>query len=289
VPSFAGGNPRRQTDHSLTNFLLLLPALLLLGLFFYFPLARLVAVSFGYPKTLSFTNYISFAVEPVYLTVLFNTLRLSLIVTVVCLLLSYPVAYLMSTLRGPMLGVVITIVLMPFWTSLLARTFAWMVLLGRNGVINWALVSLGLISEPLELIHNTFGAVVGSVQILLPFMILPIYASMRKVDGSLTSAAMSLGASPLSAFLRVFFPLTVPGVLGGSLTVFILTTGFYIVPALMGGPRDSVIAPFIYMTATTLLDAPMAATMAVVLLAAVLLIYVPVWRSLRLDTLFRRG
>jgi putative spermidine/putrescine transport system permease protein len=284
----AGGYCRLGVRTDLANLALLLPALLVLGLFFYLPIVRLMAVSFGYPTSFSFASYVSFATEPVYLTVLMNTVRLSLLVTLVSLLLSYPVAYLMSTLSGPALGVVITIVLMPFWTSLLARTFAWMILLGRNGVINRALINLGLINQPLELIHNTFGAVLGSVQILLPFMILPIYASVRKIDPSLLTAATSLGASPVRKFFRVFLPLTLPGVVGGCVTVFILTTGFYIVPALMGGPRDSVIAPFIYMTATTLLDTPMAAAMAVVLLFAVLVVYLPVWRSLRLDTLFSR-
>lgn len=278
----------RRAKVEISAWALMAPALLVLALFFYFPIARMAGSSVGLPRTFSAGNYVSFFSEPVYLKVLWNTVRLSLIVTAVSLVLSYPLAYLLTTLSGAAFAIVITILLTPFWTNLLARTFAWMILLGRNGVINHTLLHLGLIHQPLQLIYNTVGAVIGSVQTLLPFVVLPIFASMRKIDRSVIAAARSLGASPSRSFLRVYLPLTLPGAAAGSVMVFILTTGFYIVPALMGGPRDTVIAPFIYVTATTLLHPRMASAMAIVLLISVLAIYVPVWRSLRLDTLFGR-
>jgi ABC-type spermidine/putrescine transport system permease subunit I len=258
----------------------------LLLFFFVIPILRMATISLGIPDATSIDAYVRFVTQPPYVKLLLNTLKLAALVTVATLLLSYPLAYVMTTVSGRMFGIILILVLTPFWTSLLARTFAWLIILGRYGVINQTLLDLGIINQPLELVHNLLGATIGSVQILLPYMLLPIFASMRKIDPALMTASQSLGAGPVRTFFRVFLPLTLPGVMAGCLMVFIITTGFFIVPALMGGPTDGVIAPFIYQTASSLLDTQMASAMAFVLLIVVMAVYLPFGRWLRLESLF---
>ena len=146
-----------------------------------------------------------------------------------------------------MTGILLVAVLLPFWSSFLVRTYAWTVLLRDTGIINGVLMSLGLTSEPLPLIRSTLGTAIGMTHILLPAMTLPIWASMLRVDSELPRAASSLGAGPVTSFRRVFFPLTLPGVIGGSLLVFVMGLGFYITPALLGGPKDMMISMAVVM------------------------------------------
>jgi len=183
--------------------------------------------------------------ESVFITVFLRTFSISLIVTLVCLVLGYPVAYLLATTKGKLASVMMLAVLIPFWTALLVRTSAWVVLLQRDGVVNNLLQWLGLIQEPLTLVYNRTGTYVALIHVLLPFMILPIYSLMVGIRPHTVRAAISLGASPLSAFWRVFFPQTIPGVTTGCLLVFVLSIGFYITPALIGGAGDQMIGFFI--------------------------------------------
>jgi putative spermidine/putrescine transport system permease protein len=247
---------------------LVIPVLVFLLALYVYPLSRLVVWSLFDPD-LTLRYYAKLFDDPTYLKALRNTLETSFGVTFFSLLLGYPLAYLMVTVRPRMRAVLVALVLVPFWTSILVRTFAWVVILGRNGLINQGLTQLGLIDRPMALIYNMVGVQVGMVHVLLPFMILPIYAVMSRIDRSLIWAARSLGAPPRHAFLQVFLPLSLPGVTAGCALVFLMAVGFYITPALLGGPGQITIATLIEMMVSDLLNWGFGATLSVVLLTVV--------------------
>ncbi len=206
--------------------------------------------------------------EKVYLQVLWLTFKVAFIVTVVSVLLAYPVAYLLVRINSSFWKkMIIGAVLIPFWISLLVRTFAWTVLLQDQGVINKLLMAIGLIKEPIHLLYNTTGVVIGMTHVLLPYMVLSLYAVMEGIDQRLLQAAEGMGARPWKAFLQVFFPLSVPGVLSGSLLVFILGLGYFITPALLGGTSDMMISMMIQNNINTTLNWNLAAALSVVLFA----------------------
>jgi putative spermidine/putrescine transport system permease protein len=223
---------------------LVAPAAALLLVVFVYPVFWLLLRSFSDP-TWGFQNFRILIERPVYLRALGNTVVVSGTVTIVCLLLGYPLAYTIANAGPRLRRLLIFAVLIPFWTSLLVRTFAWMVLLQQKGLINQTLLQLGLIERPLTLIYNRIGVIVGMVHILLPFMILPLYSVLTRIDPTYSSAAASLGAPPVSNFLRVYLPLSLPGVLTGTVLVFVIGLGYYITPALLGGPGDTMIAQLI--------------------------------------------
>lgn len=175
--------------------------------------------------------------QPSYARTFRTTFEISLVTTAICIALGYPLAYFLSQLPRRAANLCMIAVLIPFWTSLLVRTYAWLVLLQRTGLINTWGMDLGLWSEPLALVHNYTGTLIGMVHIMLPFLVLPLYSTMRAIDGDLVRAAASLGASPTRSFWLVFFPLSMPGLLAGSLIVFILCLGFYVTPAVLGGGK----------------------------------------------------
>ena len=207
--------------------------------------------------------------QAVFRGILLRTLWMSLLVMAACLALGYPLAWLIATAPPRVAPWLLGAVLLPFWTSLIVRTAAWIVLLQREGVVNAALVGAGLADAPLSLLFNRFAVVLAMVHILLPFMVLPIYASLRAMDPRLPRAALSLGAAPWRAFLRVTLPLSLPGVGAGCLMVFIQALGFYVTPALLGGPNDQMLAYFIGFYATRSVNWGMAAALSVLLLGAV--------------------
>ena len=176
-----------------------------------------------------------------------KTIYVSLGVTIACLILAYPISYLLATLPASKGNLLLILVLLPFWTSLLVRTTSWIVLLQTNGVINDTLVWLGIISDDnrITMIYNMTGTVIAMTHILMPFMVLPLYSVMKTISPSYLRAARSLGANPLVAFVRVYMPQTVPGVGAGSILVFILAIGYYITPALVGGQDGQLISNFI--------------------------------------------
>ena len=216
------------------------------------------------------------AADALNLEVLSRTFTVSLSVTLMCLILGYPLAALMARAKGFKANILLILVLLPFWTSLLVRTSAWVVLLQSRGVVNTVLAWLGIIDAdaPLELIYNRIGVVIAMTHILLPFMILPIYSVMKSIPPVYTRAAASLGARPFSTFWRVYLPLTMPGVSAGALLVFILALGYYITPALVGGPKDQMISYFIAYYANQVTNWGMAAALSAILVAAVLVLYV---------------
>jgi ABC-type spermidine/putrescine transport system permease subunit I len=182
--------------------------------------------------------------------------------------------------------VLIFFVLVPFWTSLLVRTYGWTVILQDTGVINKTLQSLGLIDEPIHLIRTTPGVVIGMSQVLLPFMVLPLYANLRTIDPSLMRAAANLGARPVSAFRRVYLPLSLPGLAAGSLIVFIYALGFYITPALLGGPSETMLSQLVVQQVSQLLDFPYGAAMGGILLIVTLVIVGLLARVIRSDAAY---
>lgn len=268
---------------------LLLPALVLLVVLFVYPIARLLVTSVYADGQFTLEHYRRIVEVDLYLRVLRTTFVIALQVTGICLALGYPLAYFLASLQPRTGRLLMILVLIPFWTSILVRTYAWMVLLQRQGVVNRWLLELGLIDEPLRMMYNRIGVLVGMSHVLLPFMVLPTYAVMRGIDRTLLRAAANLGASPVQAFLRVFLPLSLPGVAAGSLLVFILALGFFITPALMGGRTDMMIAQLIETQIRTELNFSFAAALAAVLLVITLVIFAIYNRLLGIDKMFGGG
>ncbi len=247
-----------------------LPGTAFLLLLFCLPLLRLFALS---AEGGSFRPYGEILGDPFTAYIFWNTFRIGLIVTLVSILLGYPLAFALATAGRVWSTVVLICVLLPFWTSMLVRTYAWMVLLGREGVINQVLIWAGLISEPLKLLHNELAVVVGMVHVLLPFFVFPVAAVMRRIDPNLNLAAQGLGASRWSVFRHVYLPLTLPGVAAGASLVLILSIGFYITPALLGGGRVLMVAELIQQEIQQYLDWGRGGTISVLLLVAALSLY----------------
>jgi putative spermidine/putrescine transport system permease protein len=213
-----------------------------------------------------------------YLTALATTNWISLIVTVTVLLIGYPIAYYLTTATGIGSRLVVLSIVLPYFTSIIVRTFSWMVLLGEHGLVNETLIAVGLIHAPLPLMYNRLGVLIGMSYVLLPYMVLTLFAAMRAIDPSLLRAASSLGASGFYTFWRVYFPLSLHGVLSGALIVYILSIGFFITPALMGGQHDIMIAMLIDRALEVAVDWPSAALMSLTLLVVTLALYALYYR-----------
>ena len=266
--------------------LLVLPATLFLAAFFVVPLLDMSIRSVTEPPDAGLSNYTRFFEQEANLRVLTNTFWIATLTTLVCLLIGFPFAYLMTAVPGRIAGLLLIAVLLPFWSSLLVRTFAWQVILRDTGILNSFLMDLGLTREPLPLVRTTTGVIIGMSHILLPFMVLPIWAVLRRIDPEFSRAAANLGASPATAFRRVVLPLSLPGVLAGCLLVFVLALGFYITPALLGGPRDQMISQLIVEQVQRTLDWGFAAAMSVLLMAFTLAILFVASRAVRVQDVF---
>lgn len=211
--------------------------------------------------------------EKIFVQVLGRTFGIATAVTVLCLLLGYPLAYVLASLPTRTANMLLVLVLLPFWTSLLVRTSAWIVLLQHEGVINSALLQAGMIEAPFELLYRRAAVYAAMTHVLLPFMVLPLYAAMRTIPPAHVRAALSLGATPLAAFWRVYAPQTLPAVGAGVLMVFIQALGYYITPALVGGPDDQMLSYFIAFYASKTINWGMAAALSLALLAATVALY----------------
>lgn len=267
---------RGRLPHALA-FGLIVPLGALLAWVFFLPIATFLVRSVTEPA-LTLAHYARLVDEPLYLRIILRTLWIAFATTALCLVLGYPIALLMARSKGVVAAIVGLCVLIPLWTSVLVRSYAWIVLLQRNGIVNTWLRDSGAISQPLTLLHTEGAVLIAMSQVLLPFMVLPIYSTLRNIPDDLTRAAMNLGAGRLRAFLSVTLPLSLPGVAAGCLLIFVLALGFYVTPALVGGPRNLMIATLISQQATELLDWPFAAALSAVLLVL----------SLGLTVLFRR-
>ncbi|WP_041328383.1 ABC transporter permease [Rubrobacter xylanophilus] len=259
---------------------LLAPAALWLGLFFLAPLLLILAYSFGTSGvyggiTLGFnpSNYLK-VLDPLYLEIVVRTLVIAVANTLLCLLIGYPLAYFIAFRGGRWKSTLILLVMIPFWTSLLLRAYAWVVILSGNGLANRALQFLGLTEEPLNLIFTTKAVMMGMVYSYLPFMILPLYAALEKFDVRLKEAAQDLGAGRWSTFWRVTFPLSMPGVIAGSILVFIPSAGEFVIPNLLGGARTVMMGNLIQQQFLNARDwafgSALAVMLAALLLAAIL-------------------
>ncbi|MCP3374404.1 ABC transporter permease subunit, partial [Bradyrhizobium cajani] len=264
-------NPARASAAPTPWAWLLLPGSIFLVVLFVVPLVGLLLLSLGMPNW-TLANFIRITDNPAYVNVLRTTLEISVSVTALAFVLGYPIAYALTT-GGPTLRTFLLIaVVLPYFTSVLARTFAWVVLLGRNGVVNQILLELGWVSQPVTMLYNRFGVIIGMTHIVMPLMILPMYTVMSGIDRRLLRAARSNGASPLAAFLTIFLPLSLPGLIAGVLLVFIYCLGFYITPALMGGLSDLTITMEISAQVVDQLNWNFGSALSMVLLVAVLAI-----------------
>lgn len=257
------------------------PPAVFLAAFFLLPLLRIVYRSFMEPR-LSFANYTKVFHGVVYTKSLIYTIELALVVTVFCLLLGYPLAYVIANSRGWKQKVMSALVLLPLWISVVIRSYAWLILFQRKGVLNEALLATGLIARPLEILQTNTAVIIGMVHILLPFMILPLVSAMMKVDPTLLRAGRILGARGVRFLVRVYFPLTLHGVTAGTILVFILALGFFITPSLLGGATNMMAAVLIEHAVSEFFDWPLASALSTLLLvvtSAIYLLYVRVARS----------
>mgnify|MGYP000049741905 FL=1 len=278
-----------ERRESLTFLGLSMPAVLGILIIVFLPIFWLSSLSFYDAKgALSTENYARIFESALYKRTFVVTSQISITVTVICVLLGYPLCYWLTKMKDRTASILMIFVLVPFWTSILVRTYAWLVLLQRKGIINSSLVSLGIIDEPIQLAHNLTGSIIGMVHIMLPFLILPLYATMRGIDTDLVRAALGLGSTPRKAFWHVFFPMSLPGLFAGIVLVFILSLGFFVTPALLGGGRVQMLAQRIESTITIYSNWGAASALGVVLL---LLSFVMIWlmnRVFGLDKLFMR-
>ena len=209
----------------------------------------------------------------IYIQLYGKTLKIAVIITVLTLLLGYPLAYVISGMSAKVAGIMLIFVLLPFWTSLLVRTTSWIALLQTNGVVNSFLMGVGLTGEPFEMMYTEFATIVAMTHILLPFMVLPLYSVMRGIDPSYVRAALSLGSGPIAAFIRVYFPMTLPGLSAGALLVFIISVGYYITPALVGGTDGQMISNIIAFHMQQSNNWELAAALGTLLLFLIIVLY----------------
>ncbi|AQZ36272.1 ABC transporter permease [Pseudomonas sp. LPH1] len=268
----AGGSPRRARLTRWKGSLPLLPALLFLALCFLAPLIGLLLRGVLEP-TPGLGNYETLFANSSYAKVLFNTFSVAGLVTLISLLLGFPLAWAITLAPRGWGRWLLSIILLSMWTSLLARSYAWLVLLQGSGAINSALMWLGVIDQPLELVHNLTGVVIGMSYIMIPFIVLPLQATMSAIDPMVLQAGSICGASPWSNFFRVFLPLCRPGLFSGGLMVFVMSLGYYVTPALLGGAQNMMLPEFIVQQVQSFLNWGLASAAAALLIAITLLLF----------------
>jgi spermidine/putrescine transport system permease protein len=284
---------RSEARRAAKGALLVAPALLWLVVFAIVPLGFLAVVSlwkataFGLSTTVGLDSYRIIANEPVYARVLWQTLRIALVTTLLTLVVSYPLAMFLARLKGHHRALAVVLVFLPFWTSYVVRTFVWLPMLGRYGVVNQVLLALGIVDEPLDwLLYNEGSVYVGLVYVYALYMTLPIYLSLDRLDPKLIEAAGDLGATPLQAFRRVVLPLTLPGVWSGCMMVFLLACGAYVTPQLLGGTSGHMIGNVIAIQFLSTNNWPLGAALSLALVAVVMLCVFVAGRHLGLQQLF---
>lgn len=263
---------------------MLIPALGFLGVFFVYPMLDILFRSLGGAGRLSLEQYRYVLAHPIYLRIFWITFHIAFTTTVLALVLGYPLAYVLASARGPAATALMACVLVPFFTAILVRTYAWMVILGANGLLNQGLRALGL--GPVTLLYNRYGVLIGMTYALLPYMVLTLYSVMRGIDRHFLQAARSLGAGDWQVFRRVFLPLSLPGVAGGSLLVFVLALGYFITPRLLGGTQEQMIAMVIEQQVELALNWHLASALAIALLAVTIGGFVLYDRLMGLRSLF---
>ncbi len=267
------------------------PAILVIAIVVLVPVGWLFYLSFvGSDGEFSLEHYKKMIEYKSYARVFMTTFQVSLLTTLICILLGYPLAYFLAHLPSRWTGLFMLAVLLPFWTSLLVRTYAWLVLLQRKGLLNDLAMQIGLWDSPIKLVHNMTGTLIGMAHIMLPFLVLPLYGAMKKIEPDMMHAASNLGASPIRSFWNVYFPLSVSGLVAGALIVFVLCLGFYVTPAVLGGGRVVMVATQITAILEYRFDWGAASALGVVLLMATIGVLYLVGRFFKFDSaLFGKG
>jgi len=292
VGKFSGRAPivkdlaKLERREKLIYFAFLLPLLVYLAVFFIYPLFTFLPISFYFDGAFSFDKYLKAFTKPVYLRILRTTFEISALTTVIALVLGYPIAYLFTNATGKMKGIITVFIILPFWTSIIVRMYAWMSLLGYNGIFNRLFIAGGIISEPFPMMFNRFGVLVGMVHFMLPYMILSIYAVMSGIPPDYMQAGANLGAPPLRRFIRIYLPLSMPGVGAGCLLVFIISLGFFITPALLGGLKDTMIAQIIEQEMAQTFDWPFAAALSTILIVVTTTLYIIYSRLMSVERIY---
>lgn len=268
LPNDTGANLQQAKGLPRNAILLILPAIAFLAVLFIVPMLRLFSLGFQQWQGGPFMKLIT---DDIYLIILWNTLVLAAIVTVFSLVIGYPVAYFLATTSRRLRTLGFVAIMIPLWTSIVVRNYAWMVLLGRNGPVNDLLLATGITSSRIIMLGTTFAVVIGMVHVMTPFMVLPIYSSVKRVDPALALAARGMGASSLRVFLNIHLPLTLRGILAGTTLVFVVSLGFFITPALLGGGKVMMISMIIADQVSTFLDWNFASALALVLLVITLI------------------
>jgi putative spermidine/putrescine transport system permease protein len=258
-------------------WLLVVPALALILVLYVGPLLKILGLSFTDP-TPGLQNYRLLLTSGAIQRILLTTVRICALTTVLTLAGGYLIAYALVHANERLRQWMLFCVLLPFWLSVLVRSFAWVMLLRQEGVVNSVLLALGLIGQPLTLVRNEFGVIVGMIHYMLPYAILPLYTNMQGIDQRLVAAARGLGAGPFGAFRRVFLPLSLPGLIGAGVLVFVFSLGFYITPAILGGGKTVMIAEYIAVNILDNIRWGLATMLATVLLATVFLLLGLMWR-----------
>lgn len=267
------------------------PAIVVVVLVVMIPVGWLFYLSFiGSDGQPSLQHYQKMIEYKSYARVFSTTFQVSLFTTLICILIGYPLAYFLALLPKRWVGIFMLAVLLPFWTSLLVRTYAWLVLLQKQGLLNEFAMHIGLWDSPVKLVHNMTGTLIGMAHIMLPFLVLPLYGAMKKIDQDMMYAAANLGASPVKAFWQVYFPLSLSGMVAGSLIVFVLCLGFYVTPAVLGGGRVVMVSTQITSILENQFDWGAASALGVVLLFATFLVLYIAARVFKFDVaLFGKG
>jgi ABC-type spermidine/putrescine transport system permease subunit I len=282
APAMVGADQSSITKHlaklerreKLIYFAFVVPLLIYLAVFFLYPLLSFLPTSIFYDGGFSFDKYVRAFTKTVYLRILGTSFIIAGSTTLITLILAYPVAYLFTNTSGKMKGIITAFIILPFWTSILVRIYAWMSLLGYNGIFNRMFIEVGVISEPIPMMFNRFGVLVGMVHFMLPYMVLSIYAVMSGIPHVYMQAGANLGAPPLKRFVKIYLPLSMPGVGAGCLLVFILALAFFITPALMGGLKDTMIAQIIEQQIRETFDWPFAAALSTILIIVTITLYI---------------
>lgn len=251
---------------------LILPALLVVVIAFDLPLLAMLGRSVSFPE-ISAEHFFELFATDLYLKVIGNTFEIAAVVTVVCAVIGYPLAFWMRSLPPGKQIVAVALVVVPFWISVLIRTYAWIAILGNAGIVNSMLLYFGIVTEPVAFLYNKLGVIIGIANALLPFLVLPLFATMVKLDERLMDAARSLGASERAVFWRVFFPLTLPALVGGSLLVFLMSLGFYVTPMILGGGRVPMLVNMLDLLVNRMPNWSLAAAISVLLLFVTLALY----------------
>lgn len=260
-----------RINEKVSYWMLVLPALSIMVCFYILPVLGIWEIAFTEPE-IGVENFVKMASSNAVKTSFVITFRVAAITTVGCLILGYIVAYAISNFATRLTPLMVALVILPFWVSVLIRSFSWIILLGRSGLVNDALMHAELIERPLRLMHNELGVLIAMIHVMLPFAVLPMLTNMRGISGIYVQAARSLGASEWASFRQVYFPQTLPGVLSGALLVFVLSLGFFVTPALLGGGRVLMISEYITYQIQEFLNWGFGSALSVALLVATAII-----------------